>query len=328
MVVLHMVNWPVLLSLPPTAFGWDTRTLVAAAVCTLAFPTLLVQTRHLAAFAAVGLAATTMVSIVSVAAPLLADMPLEDGAECPRLDRSNREGDVMSHSVVNFGGFGVATGLALFAFAGHATFPELWRQMSAEERPNFGLACDVGFGLAAAFYCALASLGYYFFGGCASDSLTLNLMSASPALGGVATLGVLLSTFTSISVLSVPVVRIIREATVCGDKQAKKALRFSERVGVGLLQPFDGVSLAIKICMMVAAALIALSVPNFGFIVALMGAFTCMLISFILPVLCNIAVHREDLSTLGIVLNVCIVLVGLVGMVVGVQSTLAEQADA
>ena len=59
----------------------------------------------------------------------------------------------------------VATGLALFAFAGHATFPELWRQMSADERPHFGAACDLGFGLAALFYSALASLGYYFFGG-------------------------------------------------------------------------------------------------------------------------------------------------------------------
>ena len=45
-----------------------------------------------------------------------------------------------------------------------------------------------------------------------ADAFTLNLMSSSRTLGGLATVGVLLSTFTSISVLCMPVVRIVHEA--------------------------------------------------------------------------------------------------------------------
>jgi vesicular inhibitory amino acid transporter len=343
MVVLHSVNWPALLSLPPTPLAGivaatgiqalaplaavEARVLVTASVCSLALPTLLVQARHLSMFATVGLAATLMVATVTVAAPVLADLPLPDGATCPTLDasaaKSDGEDPIMGHAALRLEGLGVATGLALFAFAGHATFPEMWRQMSSHQRPKFSKACNLGFSLAAFFYSALAALGYYFFGDCAADSLTLNLLGVSPSLGGLATCGVLLSTFTSISVLSVPVVRICREAFACGDKAAIARLRQREMLSMGWLQHSDATTLAIKVVMMALAGLVALTVPNFGFIVALIGAFTCMLISLILPTLCNLAVHGRELSTCAILLNVAIVAMGFVGMVAGVRSILS-----
>ena len=197
MVTLQATNWPVLLGLPEQPLASlgltqhiprmldDAHVLVTLLVCALAFPTLLVQTRHLAGFAAVGLCATATVAFVTLAAPLLnSDLPLADGASCPSLDASTRPADSMGRETLRLEGVGVATGLALFAFAGHATFPEMWRQMSASERPHFGKACDLGFGLAAVFYCTLAATGYFFFGNCAADTLTLNLMAASPARRG------------------------------------------------------------------------------------------------------------------------------------------------
>ena len=195
--------------------------------------------------------------------------------------------------------------------------------MPAEQRKRFGRSCDVGFALAAGFYCGLATLGYYFFGDCAADSLTLNLMSSSPLLGSMATGCVLLSTFSSISVLCVPVVRICTEAAACGDrKQMAERRRHEQSGGVGLWQPYERRTWAIKALLMIIAALLAVTVPNFGFLVSMMGAVTCMLISFILPVMCNIVVHRQQLSTLGLASNIAIVLLGVVGMAVGVQSTL------
>ena len=339
MVTLQATNWPVLLGLPEQPLASlgltqhiprmldDAHVLVTLLVCALAFPTLLVQTRHLAGFAAVGLCATATVAFVTLAAPLLnSDLPLADGASCPSLDASTRPADTMGRETLRLEGVGVATGLALFAFAGHATFPEMWRQMSASERPHFGKACDLGFGLAAVFYCTLAATGYFFFGNCAADTLTLNLMAASPALGGVATAGVLLSTFTSISVLSVPVARICREALAVGDKKAVELLRLREALASGVLQPFDCASLGIKLGLVCLAAVLSLSVPNFGFVVALIGAFTCMLISLILPTLCHVAVHYAQLSYAALLADGAIVVVGLVGMVIGVQSTLAGGA--
>eukprot|EP00966_Prymnesium_polylepis_P264804 6117300-Prymnesium_polylepis.1 len=84
--------------------------------------------------------------------------------------------------------------------------------MDPSERVHFDASCNLGFATAAAFYCAFGAIGYYFYGNCTADAFTLNLMDSSAALGGLATCGVLLSTFTSISVLCMPVVRIVHEA--------------------------------------------------------------------------------------------------------------------
>ena len=64
--------------------------------------------------------------------------------------------------------------------------------------------------------------------------------------------------------------------------------------------------------------------PNFGYVVSLMGAVTCMVMSFILPAACNLVVHRHTQGSASLALNVSIIGVGLVGMVAGVQSTLAQ----
>jgi hypothetical protein len=262
-VVLHAINWPTLLGIPPDQLEQAT-VIVAMLVCLLAYPTLLVQVRHLSAFAVAGLCATCAVFLVTVVAPVLAELPSPDGSACPVLDASNHDDDVMGHAPLHVGGLGVATGLGLFAFAGHATFPELWKSMPQEERKRFGRSCDVGFGLAAGFYCGLAALGYHFFGDCVADSLTLNLMSSSPLLGSMATGCVLLSTFSSISVLCVPVVRIVTEATVCGDRKQVGVGRLGEQLGagVGLWQPFDARACAIKGVLMLLAALLAVTVPT------------------------------------------------------------------
>ena len=69
-----------------------------------------------------------------------------------------------------------------------------------------------GFLFAGTFYASFAAIGYYFYGDCSADTVTLNLMLASPILGTIATLLVLLSTFVTISVVCVPVVRILTGA--------------------------------------------------------------------------------------------------------------------
>jgi vesicular inhibitory amino acid transporter len=152
-------------------------------------------------------------------------------------------------------------------------------------------------------------------------------MNANHALGTLATLSVLISTFTSISILAVPVVRICHEAVgriscarTTPDQQHSLHQR---RRPSGIIQPLEASDCMIKVSLMAAAAILASSVPNFGFIVALMGSFACMLISFIMPTICNIAVHRAQLSSLALGFNYLIVAVGVLGMVVGVQSTIA-----
>ena len=439
MVVLHVSNWPTLLGLPsmlvlPGIATLDTRIAVAAMMCTLALPTLLIQSRFLSAFAILGLGATTLLFVATCLVPMLTP-PLAEGEAC---SGAPREGQTMGHAWLHQDGLGITTGLALFAFAGHATFPELHNRMARDERHHFDSACNLGFSVAACFYCLLGGLGYYIYGDCTLDAFTLNLMGSNPTLGGLATTGVLLSTFTSISVLCVPVVRIahesieavrvglvpppppsgtaqahckklgtvaqsdtggieaqsekvnrtvrcekaeidiqcetagtedtlalvnaqLMEAGVAIDGAFDKDCSFPLHTGSiaidegaavakgfrlpssavamegiarhpfmslgGIFQPYDTLDVLVKALLMVAAGVLAVAVPNFGYIVALMGAFTCMLMSFILPAACNMIVHYRVYSSGVLILNGLVVCIGTVGMYVGVQSTIARGAE-
>ena len=85
----------------------------------------------------------------------------------------------------------------------------------------------------------------------------------------------------------------------------------------------SGRSLLVRVALVVGAATLAVSLPNFGFVVALMGAFTTMLVSFILPAVFFLAVHWRALSWLRMALCAGVVLLGFAGMAVGLTNTLS-----
>ena len=367
---------------------------------------------------------------VAVAAPALGSEPAAIGSKCTVLDSSIDEGDTLAERVwIRSDGLGVGLGLVLFCFGGHATFPEIYSQMSAEERPHFDKAINAGFAAAAAFFTLLGAISYHYYGDCAADTLTLNLMHTSPLLGRVATVCVLANTFFSFPTFCAPVVRILTElvhssevvetleagiappteeemfrramasrfdalaakvdaialavlqvasnannANASGGgggggstshgksmlpREVAAALRASTAeshgffsdytstsVGTsspgggeaaqieanepakvveeasGLLQAMSWPALFVRIGLVVVAATLAVSVPNFGFVVALMGSFTTMLVSFILPTAFFLIVRWHALSTLRIVLCIGVLLIGFAGMAVGLTNTL------
>ena len=133
LVVLHSVSWPRILHLPDTVAGLPSKVLVCGVMCLVAFPFMLLRVRHLSRFSPVGLIATVTLCLASVAAPLSALEAGELTDLCEPLD-----GTVLdlhkSHSLLQPGGIGVALGLVLFAFGGHAVFPEIYATMPAAER--------------------------------------------------------------------------------------------------------------------------------------------------------------------------------------------------
>ena len=86
----------------------------------------------------------------------------------------------------------------------------------------------------------------------------------------------------------------------------------------------NGVTLTLRVGLVALAAVLAVTVPNFGFLVALMGAVTTMLVSFILPTAFYMMVHWSQISRLQTALCSGIILLGLVGMGIGLYDTLFE----
>ena len=81
--------------------------------------------------------------------------------------------------------------------------------MTAEERPHFDKSLSVGCAIAGAFYLLFGGFSYFYFGDCVADTVTLNLMAASPLLGSIATVAVLTNTFFTFPVFVTPVLRIL-----------------------------------------------------------------------------------------------------------------------
>ena len=90
----------------------------------------------------------------AVLAPFLAGAPGKPSSSCPSdLDSSVSPTSVIGErSLLELDGLGVAAGLILFCFGGHATFPELHSSMTGDERPMFPAAVDCGCAIACAFY--------------------------------------------------------------------------------------------------------------------------------------------------------------------------------
>ena len=114
-----------------------------------------------------------------------------------------------------------------------------------------------------------------------------------------------------------------RGQTVAGDRAGSGSLACNHVLNSNL---HDSRSLFIRVALVVGAAILAVSVPNFGFVVALMGAFTTMLVSFILPTAFFLRVRWGSLSRLQVTLCVGVLLVGFAGMFVGLVNTLGDGA--
>lgn len=80
-----------------------------------------------------------------------------------------------------------------------------------------------------------------------------------------------------------------------------------------VLQPMTAIELASRVSVAASAVLLAISIPNFGFVVGLLGAFSSMLISFILPAAFYLHVHWSSLGAGSTMLCISIAIVGFVG---------------
>lgn len=97
----------------------------------------------------------------------------------------------------------------------------------------------------------------------------------------------------------------------------------SEAAHDSLFEAMSTKSLLIRIFLVIGAAILSVSVPNFGFVVGLMGAFTTMLVSFILPTVFYVIVHWHSISRVNLMLCGCVIILGFGGMVVGLENTLS-----
>ena len=206
------MNWPALLHLPPVLLGLPARVVVVAAVLGCFIPVAFVRPRYLSVFAIVGVIGIALLFVVLVLVPFIGrGVPIADDDSCPPLGHGPG-GGTGQRALCNMDGMGLATGVVLFCFGGHACLPDLYMTLPKAQRPMWDRAVDVGFSAAGLFYALAAVLAYALWGGCVADSLTLNLMFSSPLLGSISTLAILFNTFCTMALVYVPTTRIANDA--------------------------------------------------------------------------------------------------------------------
>jgi hypothetical protein len=154
-------------------------------------------------------------------------------------------------------------------------------------------------------------------------------------VGSAATLAVLTSTFMIVPINCFVTMRILSDAltaaggpllsenTAAVAKASVPTTATSRALGKSaVLQDLSTLAIFARLALVASIALLAISIPNFHLVVALIGAFSTMLISFILPTLIYVLVHRHTLRTTHALLCAALIAVGFVGMVVGVQNAL------
>ena len=92
---------------------------------------------------------------------------------------------------------------------------------------------------------------------------------------------------------------------------------------LGLWQDMTTDGFLLRVALVALSGVLALTVPNFAFMVSLLGSVTTMLISFILPTLFFVSIHWWELTRMHIFLCACVLAVGGVGMAVGLANALS-----
>ena len=73
----------------------------------------------------------------------------------------------------------------------------------------------------------------------------------------------------------------------------------------------------VRLSVVLLTGLIVLKVPNFGQLMALVGASCCTLLAFIMPALCHLVLFRKEENRSSKMLDYTLIVLGVTGALIG-----------
>ncbi|XP_027070593.2 amino acid transporter AVT1E-like [Coffea arabica] len=194
-------------------------------------------------------------------------------------------------------------GLYSFCYGSHSVFPDIYSSM--KEPSQFPSILVISFSTAFFLYTGVAICGFSMFGDAVKPQFTLNLPTRFNA-SGVAALVVVLTPVSKYALTLIPV-----------------AFGLEDLLPSSRLRSY-GVSMLIRTMLVGSTLAIALTVPYFGSVMALIGSLLVMLVSLILPCACYIRISGGKLTNLQIAVCTVIMVVGLLCSIVGTYSAITN----
>ncbi|EXJ92398.1 hypothetical protein A1O3_00948 [Capronia epimyces CBS 606.96] len=222
-------------------------------------------------------------------------------------------------------------GLFMAPWGGHSIIPSVFKDMRHPQRYSTALAYTYG-----VTYClalSIAALGYLMFGDGVLTEITSNILSIEsyPRVVAVFTLAlVAVVPLTKIALVNRPLMDTINRTLGVGllqvhdhipetdsgkpDHRGSPGRRFA-RVSIGTL------------CNLLELAL-AITIPNFDDVVALMGSALCIVICIVLPACFYLKICRDEHSKMGLFDEVAcwsLVMIGIVCAICGTWFAVLDQ---
>lgn len=199
-------------------------------------------------------------------------------------------------TVVNWKGIPTAISLYAFCYCAHPVFPTLYTSMRNQRQ--FTKVLLLCFLFCTITYSAMAVFGYLMFGSEVQSQITLNLPT-NKISSKVAIYTTLVNPISKYALMVTPIVNAIE--TRFQSYYNKRKLSF-----------------LIRTTLVISTVLVALVIPLFGYLMALVGAFLSVTASIILPCLCYLKIsgtYRRlgfELVSIGsiILMGVCVAVIG------------------
>ncbi|XP_020101374.1 vacuolar amino acid transporter 1-like [Ananas comosus] len=200
----------------------------------------------------------------------------------------------------------VALGLYGFCYSGHSVFPNIYSSM--KRRSQFPVVLIFSFLLCTILYAGVAAAGFLMFGESIKSQFTLN-MPQQYLSSKLAVWTTVVNPFTKYALTMTPVALCLEELL--------PSTRQSYLIAV-----------SIRTALVISTVIVALAVPFFGFVMALLGSVFTMLVALILPCLCYLTIQRRSLNLLQVCVCIVIIMVGVVCSCIGSYSSIKQMIDA
>lgn len=206
-------------------------------------------------------------------------------------------------TVLNLSSLPVAIGLYGYCYSGHAVFPNIYT--SLEKRSQFPAVLFTSFAIVTVLYAGAAVMGYMMFGDSAESQFTLNLPTDLVA-SKIAFWTTIVNPFTKYALTMAPVAMSLEE--LIPSNHAKSHIY----------------SILIRTALVMSTLFVALKIPFFGFVMALIGSFFTMLVTLILPCACFLRILKGKTSPIQVVTCILIIIIGSISAVIGSYSALSK----
>nr|XP_016510812.1 PREDICTED: vacuolar amino acid transporter 1-like [Nicotiana tabacum] len=207
--------------------------------------------------------------------------------------------------ILNWRGIPTSFSLYAFCYCAHPVFPTLYTSM--ENQKHFSKVMLLCFSFATINYASIAAMGYSMFGSDVESQITLNLPTEKFS-SKLAIYTALINPIAKYALMMTPIINRLEE-------------RFQSHNDKGS----SSFSLLIRTILVISSVAVALTIPLFGYLMSLVGAFLSVTASILLPCLCYLKISgtyrklRFEIVIIGLT-----VLMGILIFVTGTYTSLIE----